>query len=210
MLQTPNLVGFWPFEGNANDVSGNALNGTVNGAVLTAGKIGQCYDFTPEQSITLPIGTAPNTANRLTVAMWFYNRATLFPDTYRMMWGVPGKGTYIALRTASLTPFFSINTSGGQKTMQGGINVTRTTWHHIAATWDGASMAIYVNGASAGSQAYGGVTLSIPSSPSANIGDWDAVGYAWDGLIDEVCVYSTALPASDIKRLMMGLHPLNG
>ena len=29
------LVGWWPFNGNANDESGNDLNGTVNGAILT-------------------------------------------------------------------------------------------------------------------------------------------------------------------------------
>lgn len=30
------LQGFWPFTGNANDISGNAHNGTVTGATLTS------------------------------------------------------------------------------------------------------------------------------------------------------------------------------
>jgi len=34
------LVGYWPFNGNANDQSGNANNGTVNGATLTADRFG--------------------------------------------------------------------------------------------------------------------------------------------------------------------------
>jgi len=34
-VDTSGLVGWWPFDGNANDYSGNALNGTVNGASLT-------------------------------------------------------------------------------------------------------------------------------------------------------------------------------
>ena len=29
------LVGWWPFNGNANDESGNGNNGVVNGATLT-------------------------------------------------------------------------------------------------------------------------------------------------------------------------------
>jgi hypothetical protein len=29
------LVGWWPFNGNANDETGNGNNGTVNGATLT-------------------------------------------------------------------------------------------------------------------------------------------------------------------------------
>ena len=44
--QTPNyvpangLVGWWPFNGNANDESGNGNHGTVNGATLTADRFG--------------------------------------------------------------------------------------------------------------------------------------------------------------------------
>ncbi len=35
------LVGWWPFNGNANDESGNGNNGTVNGATLTSDRFGQ-------------------------------------------------------------------------------------------------------------------------------------------------------------------------
>lgn len=35
-VPTTGLVGYWPFNGNANDESGNGNNGTVNGAVLTS------------------------------------------------------------------------------------------------------------------------------------------------------------------------------
>ena len=42
LSQIPNngLVGYWTFSGNANDSSGNNLNGTVNGAVLTEDRFG--------------------------------------------------------------------------------------------------------------------------------------------------------------------------
>ncbi len=33
-VPTNGLVGWWPFTGNANDISGNGNNGTVNGATL--------------------------------------------------------------------------------------------------------------------------------------------------------------------------------
>tara|TARA_B100000767_G_scaffold81987_1_gene78931 strand:- start:946 stop:1185 length:240 start_codon:yes stop_codon:yes gene_type:complete len=39
-IPTNGLVGYWPFSGNANDSSGNNLNGTVNGAVLTEDRFG--------------------------------------------------------------------------------------------------------------------------------------------------------------------------
>ena len=39
-VPTNGLVGWWPFNGNANDGSGNGNNGTVNGATLTADRFG--------------------------------------------------------------------------------------------------------------------------------------------------------------------------
>ena len=42
------LVGYWPFNGNANDESGNGNHGTVNGATLTADRNGvtnSAYSF---------------------------------------------------------------------------------------------------------------------------------------------------------------------
>jgi hypothetical protein len=47
-VPTNGLVGYWPFNGNANDESGNGNNGTVNGATLTSdrnGKVNSAYDF---------------------------------------------------------------------------------------------------------------------------------------------------------------------
>jgi hypothetical protein len=42
------LVGWWPFNGNANDESGNGSNGTVNGATPTTDRNGNensAYNF---------------------------------------------------------------------------------------------------------------------------------------------------------------------
>jgi hypothetical protein len=47
-VPTTGLVGWWPFNGNANDESGNGNNGTVNGATLTSdrnGLLNSSYNF---------------------------------------------------------------------------------------------------------------------------------------------------------------------
>ncbi|MFM7978911.1 MAG: hypothetical protein ACKPKO_06305, partial [Candidatus Fonsibacter sp.] len=47
-MPTNGLVGWWPFNGNANDESGNNHNGTVNGATLTSdrfGNVNSAYSF---------------------------------------------------------------------------------------------------------------------------------------------------------------------
>jgi hypothetical protein len=47
-VPTNGLVGYWPFNGNASDESGNGNNGTVNGATLTTDRFGvanKAYNF---------------------------------------------------------------------------------------------------------------------------------------------------------------------
>ena len=47
-VPTKGLVGYWPFNGNANDESGNGYHGTVLGASLKTDRFGNsnsCYEF---------------------------------------------------------------------------------------------------------------------------------------------------------------------
>ena len=64
------LVGWWPFNGNANDESGNGNNGTVNGATLTSdrfGNVNQAYGFDGNDWIEMNI---PQTIE-FSVSVWF-------------------------------------------------------------------------------------------------------------------------------------------
>ena len=50
------LLAYYPFNGNANDESGNGNNGTVNGAALAAdrfGEAGKAYSFDGEDHIKI-------------------------------------------------------------------------------------------------------------------------------------------------------------
>ncbi|MFN6039739.1 MAG: LamG-like jellyroll fold domain-containing protein [Bacteroidota bacterium] len=79
-VPTNGLVGWWPFNGNANDESGNGNNGTVNGATLTSDRFGnanKAYSFdgvddrietfndilTPNISISLWVKLASSSTN---------------------------------------------------------------------------------------------------------------------------------------------------
>ena len=77
---TNGLIAYYPFNGNANDESGNELNGLVNGATLTTdrfGKSNSAYLFSNNQEITIPNTSNLNTYP-LTISLW-YNAKNL-PD----------------------------------------------------------------------------------------------------------------------------------
>jgi hypothetical protein len=77
-----------------------------------------------------------------------------------------------------------------------GLNV----WTHLAATYDGAMLRLYVNGALAGSTALTG-SLDATTGP-LRIGGNSVRSEWFNGLIDEVRVYSRALSQSEIQTDM--------
>lgn len=83
-VPTNGLVGWWPFNGNANDESGNGNNGTVNGATLTSdrfGNAGKAYDFDGVDDYILVNNL--NISNSWSIGFWFESTDTnLFTQQY--------------------------------------------------------------------------------------------------------------------------------
>ncbi len=76
-IPTNGLVGYWPFNGNANDESGNNINGNVVGPVLTSdrnGSISSAYSFDGQNDYIF-MGSIPTLStsnnNGFTIALWF-------------------------------------------------------------------------------------------------------------------------------------------
>ena len=69
------IVGFWPFNGNANDESGNSHNGTNNGASLTTDRFGNsnsAYSFDGASTINIDhhSNLSVSTTGQITVSAW--------------------------------------------------------------------------------------------------------------------------------------------
>ena len=71
-VPTNGLVGYWPFNGNANDQAPNGNNGTVNGASLTTDRfenVNSAYNYDGGDVITIPHNSSLNTYP-ITVSVW--------------------------------------------------------------------------------------------------------------------------------------------
>ena len=80
-----------------------------------------------------------------------------------------------------------------QPSLYGTSALPLNTWSHLAATYDGATLRLYVNGVQVASQA---VTAPIGTSTGAlTIGGDALYGQYFAGRIDEVRIYNTALSA---------------
>ena len=97
------LVGYWPFNGNANDISGNGNNGIVDGATLTTDRFGnsnQCYYFNGINSgIQIDNTLLSNTVHSYSINFWCKldtttltaNGYTIFDDCDLNQWYNKGR-----------------------------------------------------------------------------------------------------------------------
>jgi len=72
-VPTNGLVGYWPFNGNANDESGNLNHGTVNGATLTTDRNGvanKAYSFDGINDNILVNNSVSLNMPSITIAGW--------------------------------------------------------------------------------------------------------------------------------------------
>lgn len=77
--------------------------------------------------------------------------------------------------------------------------ITLNTWQHVAVTYAGTSCTFYVNGSSIGSS--GNITNPSSGSNSLIIGNNSSNTNNFDGKIDFVQIFDTALTAKDISDI---------
>ena len=80
-------------------------------------------------------------------------------------------------------------------------NLPVETWYHVAATYDGSEMRLYLNGAEVGSIAKSG-SLSRGRDVPVHIGRSPEGSNYLRGAIDDVRIYSSALSATEISALV--------
>jgi hypothetical protein len=110
-VPTNGLVGYWPFNGNANDESGNGNNGAVNGAILTTDRFGilnSAYDYNGTNN-NINFGSSTifglTSNNILTFSVWV--RPLRASNNANIMDGVFSK--YQDLNISNSNYYFSID-----------------------------------------------------------------------------------------------------
>ncbi len=103
---------------------------------------------------------------------------------------------------STIVPRVRLRTGSKTSTLLGNTNapVTNGQWQMIAATYDGSSLDLYLDGNLVGTRAVSGNIAQSASVPAV-IGNQPQGGRGFEGLIDEVCLFDFALTAQDIGFL---------
>jgi len=205
-----NLVAYYPFNGNANDESGNGINGTVNGATLAPDRFGgidSAYSFDGSNSIIMNADNLP-TGER-TVSLWFYTDDVSNNPVF-LGYGGGGSGQSWIMQAYNSTNFFAHGHFGINIATYDYGSQPVGQWHHFVITTALGTTKMYVDGAEVSSNAnfinntvVAGKQLSLGVGVDANgISPFTNVdmGYV-NGLMDDVRIYDRAISSIEVQSL---------
>jgi fibronectin type 3 domain-containing protein len=195
--------GFGETTGTAvTDSSSKGNTGTIAGGAtrVTTGKYGAAISFDGvNDMVSVPDAASLDLTNAMTLEAWV-NPTTVSGWRTAILKEQTGNLVYALYASAtSGRPGAHVFTAAESEAV-GTAALPVNTWTHIAATYDGAAVRLYVNGVQVSSTAVSG-TLSAGSGP-LRIGGNGLWSEWFKGTIDEVRVYSTVLTAAQIQADM--------
>jgi hypothetical protein len=208
------IQGFWRFEDNFTDLSTNGYTLTETSGTIpfVTGKIGKAADFEEGDTEYLTIANAScanlRITGNLTISAWI--KAESFPDDYCT---IVAKYSLNSKRAYMLTLYdtgtgtdkirFNVSNNGTDfNYIVGGTTLSAGSWYHVCGVYDGTNIYVYLNGSSDAipvSHATGINNADTPFNVGCRLDGADAVERYFDGLIDEVIIWNTALTANEVK-----------
>ena len=224
------LVGWWPFNGNANDESGNGNNGTVNGATLTADRNGianSAYSFDGVDDYIIGLSNSFPT-NQRTVSVWFFSNNIGIGNLGRGVLGYGGNtcgqswnmhldnpGSPLGLDSYEVNTHcnvFSVTSSYGSLIPNG-------NWHNWVVTTDPSGTYFYLDGVIINSSnSFINNTVAInknfvfgifPNENGIGASINDPNNTVWNGMIDDIGIWNRALTDCEIQNLYTSTNPSN-
>jgi hypothetical protein len=195
---TTGLIARYPFDGNVNDVVGGHNGTTVGMPSYAAGKIGQAILLDGVDDVVNVGAVGISGAAARTIAGWAKANATTAIPDWTTVFGFSNDltanqaGTYFDIQRRGSQLQYCIHVYGWEQNLVG----IDLDWHHLAATYDGTTIAWYADGRLVNSQAY--TINTLDNVMMGKRGDRDSY---FPGRVDEVHIYNRALSAAQIASL---------
>ena len=214
------LVGYWPFNGNANDQTPNGNNGTVNGASLTTDRFGNAnsaYDFDGLNSeIIVPNNPSLNleNPNQFTFSYWI-NVATLLPTGISFViikqtdFGLIQDGYNSGVEYLYSSSCRIQNGPSSSSLAFGSLanTIPTNSWIFVCQVWDGNHGKTYLNnilvndvvGSAVAGDNLADLRFGKPIFTSSS-------GGGFDGKIDDIGIWNRALSQQEITNMYNGVN----
>ena len=201
-VPTEGLIGYWPFDGNANDISGNNLNGIVNGATLTtdrSGNIESAYFF--DESAWIETSESFSiSAQNVSVCAWFYCNNDVTSMSAQIISVNTSQSEHSLQIEISENNALYFNALPFDETITPPNTFEYDSWNFVVGTFDGATETIYVNGQKVIEKERSGDFSIIDQKINFGRQTFASTDY-WYGKIDDVGIWNRALTEQEIQNL---------
>lgn len=200
----PGLIGHWRLdeaEGTVvHDRSGNNNEGEIHAATWTQGSSGTALKFDGTKSwVRVPNSNSliPRN-NQVSVLVWF-SPGILSPDIHHL---VAKWGDYYVRLAGPEHVMFAVYEQGQERICGTPFKFQPGEWYYLAATYDGQSLAVYVDGDRIASQSpCPPVKMDQDDKHDLHLGSasWGVAEF-FEGQLGEIKIYNRALTQDEVLR----------
>jgi hypothetical protein len=184
------------------DVTANNNAGSVSGATWATGRFGAALSFDgTDDQVTVPDANSLDLTTGMTLSAYVRPRA--LGTAWRTVIFKERSGNLVYSLYANQNtsvPIGEITVGTSVTGVKGTTQLPLDAWRHLAVTYDGANLRLYVDAVQVGSVAKTGPLVT--STGALRIGANSIWGERFNGLIDEVRIYNRALPPAEIEADM--------
>jgi prepilin-type N-terminal cleavage/methylation domain-containing protein len=199
------LIGWWKFNGNANDSSISGVNGTITGATSITGQNGSAngaYQL-GETAMYITMGN-PSAYSKLgsngfTYSVWAKRTGTSV-NQWPIIMGTGNTHIYFGIRTFNFSDTIGFEYglppyAGASWAAPGYSSLPLNTWHLYTVSYDGSKLTAYYDGAQVAFtnnaklySIYGGLTFSEATN-------------GWAGAVDDARIYNRYLSPNEVSAI---------
>ena len=205
-LTEADILAYWSMDGDYDDQTGNGYDASSAGTVTTTFNSGgfsnQAVSFSGSSYLDCANGEELSLADGGTISVWINANTNSQVSSWasimakgRYSWRLCrngyGSGDSIA---------FHFNSPSNEYQANGSLKAIDSTWHHVAVTYDGNAIKLYIDAQ---------LDVSVSTSESVNdnttdpvyIGNRSDADRFWIGLMDEIRIYDFAMDQSTVELL---------
>lgn len=204
------LVAYWPFDGTALDAGPSALHGTIDQAVPSADRSGRAataleFDGSND-NVVVADAAALRIQAPLTLSGWVYmsgsqpHNARILMKEYSSSQPYASYGLEVNWGGHSEFAMIVSTSTEGHGALRSNVVHTSGRWYHVAGTYDGSQMRLYVNGQLDASMQHGGTIVYNDWALDMG-GDVPRNLEYLDGSLDDIRIYNRVLSDEEILLL---------
>jgi len=205
------MIAAWTFDEGSGTTAKDLVSGRVGtlkgGVAWSAGKMGSALKFDGASGqVDIPDPAKELVPPKITLTAWVNLANVSGTKSIAEQYDWAGTfGAHAFRMNGAQVQLWVIWGAGGENVSAGAVNPNE--WTHVAGSYDGETIRVFVNGKVAGEKKLAAKKDLVPSSKSLSIGvRGDTKDVHWmNGSIDEVAIFDEALSEAALATVMKGL-----